>query len=264
MQNLNVGDELFTIRAMTLADTSRAQLDAEAAAIYQVFAEREREFGFGPGVIVDYPPITDSQGDGFLADPTGYIDARVNSLERDTPISKVVVLTTFGQHLIEPLSASGYTPVRIDMPAGPDNTYAFTLNRGDRDGFLLYIEAVNEADEKIRPTFVLKLFDHNGRLRGGACGAVHARAGEQFAYLATLTLAPGAPPSTGSRFAGAMLDFLRSQGVATVHLGTQTAGRFYEKLGFRVNHRLVSKLRTRVSASGEQLSDDLVMLSMDL
>ena len=71
-------------------------------------------------------------------------------------------------------------------------------------------------------------------------------------------------PTTGTRLAEAVFDILRRQDVTVLHLGTQTAGRFYEKLGFRVTHRLVKGLRTRVSGSGELLSDDLVMMSLDL
>jgi hypothetical protein len=61
-----------------------------------------------------------------------------------------------------------------------------------------------------------------------------------------------------------MLDILRSLGVATGQLGTQTAGQFYEKLGFRVTHRLVSGLRSRKLADGQHVSHDLVMMSMEL
>ncbi len=251
---------------MTLADTPREQLDAEAAAIYGIFAEREKEFGFSPDVIVEYPSIADPQTSGFLADPAGYISARVAELDKEGPISRVVVLTTFGQQLLGPLSASRFVPAKIDMPAGPDHTYAFGLDLDveKKPGRLLYLEAVDEADDKIRPTFVLKLLDDEGRLCGGACAAVHARDGRRYAYLSMLTLTQGLPATTGTRLAAAMLDLMRLQGVDMVHLGTQTAGRFYEKLGFQVTHRLVSGLRTRASADGHDIRDDLVMLSKTL
>lgn len=266
MKSITVGSQTFEVNVFTLADTARSQLDAKARGIYEMFAERELEFGFNPAVIVEYPSIADPATSDFLADPNTYISNRVNELEKSGPISRVVVLTTFGQRLLGSLAASGYAPVKIDMPAGPDNTYAFSLDRNVEGGHgrLLYLEAVNEADEKIRPTFVLQLMNNEGRLCGGACGAVHARDGKKFAYLATLTLAPGLPPTTGARLSQTMLDVLKAQGVTTVHLGTQTAGRFYEKLGFRVTHRLVQGLRTRVADDGRAVSDDLMMLAMDL
>ena len=266
MATMTVGAWSFSLSVMTLADTPREQLDSEAAAIYQAFAKREREFGFGPDVVVEYPQIGEPQASGFLADPVGHIAARLAEIEKDGPVARIVVLTTFGQQLLEPLSRAGYRPRRIDMPAGPDHTYAFILDRDLQAEAVrsLYLEAVDEADDKIRPTFVLKLVDGDGRLCGGACGSIHERDGKRFAYLATLTLVAGLPPTTGTRLAEAMMETLRRQGVTTLHLGTQTAGRFYEKLGFRVTHRLVSALRTRTSASGQQTSDDLVMMAIDL
>ena len=162
------------------------------------------------------------------------------------------------------MTAAGYRADQIDMPAGPDHTYAFTLDRDAGAARTLYLEAVDEADEKIRPGFVIKLTDADGRLCGGACGSIHDRDGRRFAYLAMMTLVPGMPAGTGTMLAGALFAALRQQGVATVHLGTQTAGRFYEKIGFDVTHRLVRHLRTRVAADGRQIDDDLVMLRMDL
>lgn len=262
---IEVGGETFSICVMMLGATPREQLDAEALAIYQIFAEREREFGFGPNVIVEYPPIGEPETSSFLTDPASYIAARVAELETNRPISQIVVLATYGQQLLGPLSAVGYRSIEIDMPAGPDHTYAFTLDRDTQAtlGCSLYLEAVDEADDKIRPTFVIKLVDHKGRLCGGACGSIHERDGKRFAYLATLTLVPGLPPTTGTRLAEAMIETLRQQNVTTLHLGTQTAGRFYEKLGFQVTHRLVKGLRTRLSGSGQHLMDDLVMMSID-
>ncbi|MCA8887188.1 MAG: hypothetical protein KDA46_00025 [Parvularculaceae bacterium] len=266
MATLTIGAETFSLSVMTKADTSREQLDAEAGAIYQIFAGREREFGFGRDVVVEYPQITEAQTSRFLIDPAGHIAARVSELEKTRPISSIVVLTTYGQQLLGPLSAAGFEPVQIDMPAGPDHTYAFTLARdaGAPGACALYLEAVDEADEKIRPTFVLRLVDGDGRLCGGACGSVHERGGERFAYLATLTLAAGTPPTTGTQLAEAMFEILRGQGVSVLHFGTQTAGRFYEKLGGKITHRLVKGLRTRVSPQGVSLSDDLVMMRIDL
>jgi len=173
VSTIKAGSETFGLTTMTPGDTPREQLDLEAAAIYRLFAAREREFGFGPNVVVEYPPLGEPPASGFLADPAGHIAARVAEIEKDGPIGRIVVLTTFGRDLMGPLSGAGYTPQRIDMPAGPDHTYAFTLDRDvgtAADGRLLYLEAVDEADEKIRPTFVLKLLDGTGRLNLKAAG----------------------------------------------------------------------------------------------
>ncbi len=266
MRLLDVDGQKFVVSVSTLADTPRAQLDAEAASIYALFADREREFGFNPNVVVEYPSIENPQASSFITDPTNYIAARVADLEIAGPISRVVVLTTYGQNLLGPLTAAGFSATKIDMPAGPDNTLAFSIDydADKKQGRLLYLEAVNEADEKIRPTFVLKLTDNDGRLCGGACGAVHARDNKHYAYLATLTLIEGLPATTGARFAAAMIDVLRSQGVSTIHLGTQTAGRFYEKLGLQVTHRLVQGVRTRPLSNGRLVDSDLMMLALNL
>ena len=60
-----------------------------------------------------------------------------------------------------------------------------------------------------------------------------------------------------------LVQFLRSQDVQKLHLGTQTAGRFYEKAGFKVDHRLVRNLRVR-QKGGQAVVGDLVMLSLEL
>lgn len=256
---MNLTDAGFHVEVLTLPRTPRDRLDAAAGALYALFGAREKEFGFGPDVIVEYPPVEGPET-GFLADPVAHIDGRVANLGRDGPVGWVVVLTTYGDLLVPPLTGAGYRAERIDMPAGPDQTFAFTLERDGGAGRCLYLEAVNEADEKIRPSFVIRLLDGSGRLCGGACGAVHGT----HAYLSILTLIPGLPAGTGTALAREVLAILRGQGVVAVDLGTQTAGRFYEKLGFRVTHRLVRGLRTRVAADGRQIDDDLVMLRATL
>lgn len=261
---VDVGGIAFDISVITDAESSPEQLDAKAAALYQIFAEREREFGFSQDVIVEYPTI-DKDGP-FLTDPLGYISMRQTEILKNRSVSRIVVLTTYGERLLGPLSEAGYQAIQIDMPAGPDNTFAFArdVDTHEVGACTLYLEAVNEADEKIRPTFVLMMNDDSGRLCGGACGSIHERGRKRFAYLAMMTLLPSLPPRTGTRLANAMFEVLRRRGVSTIHLGTQTAGRFYEKLGFRVTHRLVTGVRTRRSNTGQQISDDLVMMSIDL
>lgn len=134
MTVIEAGGAAFSLSAATRADTPRAALDEAAAAIGAIFAARERAFGFGPGVIVEYPPIADPETSPFLADPAGHIAARVAALEPEGPVGRVVVLTTFGAALRAPLAAAGYACEEIDMPAGPDDTWPsrWTGIRGER------------------------------------------------------------------------------------------------------------------------------------
>ncbi len=158
-----------------------------------------------------------------------------------------------------------YDFIAIDMPAGPEHTAAFILepSASDWDGRTLYIEAVNEDDDKIKPSFVFRLSDQMGRLCGGACGVIHERQGKRYAYLGTMALASGMPQGTGTAIMEQVVQFLHSQKVEAVHLGTQTAARFYEKNGFKVDHRLIRNLRVR-RKDGQEVLGDLVMLSMAL
>lgn len=151
------------------------------------------------------------------------------------------------------------------MPAGPEHTAAFVLAPSTpcENVRPLYIEAVNEEDEKIKPSFILKLTDAKGQLCGGAYGSVHERQGRRYAYLATMAIASGMPRSSGTVMGQQLVQFLRSQGVTKVHLGTQTAGRFYEKIEYKVDHLLLRNLRVR-HKDGLEIPGDLVMLSMDL
>lgn len=251
---------------LTLADTSPQVMQDEAAAIFELFLQREAEFGIHPSVVIHYPDVSDRSDKGFIGDAARYVAAQVDTLASEgRAADRIVVLTTFGDLVGPSLAAAGFRSIPIDMPAGPDHTYAFTLDPATpaRSGLTLYVEAVNEADEKIRPAFVLKLTDGKGRLHGGACGSIHERGGRRYAYLATMTTEAEAARGTGTCLAKELLRFLRDQGVSTVHLGTQTAAAFYQKLGFRVVHRLVPGMRTRM-AGGREIREDLVMLAMDL
>ncbi|MCB1882477.1 MAG: hypothetical protein KDG89_00535 [Geminicoccaceae bacterium] len=223
MQIIDIGESTFGLDLLTAATHSRDALDAEAGAIFALFLEREREFAFNPSIVNVHPDIDDPSASAFLTNPVRYIGGRIAVLEAaGEPIVRVVVPTTYGDRLKKPLSKAGYAVTKIDMPAGPDHTYAFALVLPGKPGpcRTLHLEAVNEKDEKIRPTFVLRLTDAQDRLYGGACGAIGASDGGAYAYLSTLTLRAGLPRTAGTRLANATLDHLRSQGVKTVNLGT--------------------------------------------
>ena len=262
MTHLHIAGQLLQLQTFTLADTAAETVHAEAAAILELFLQREAEFGFHPSVVVDYPDLCDTSASGFLTDAAAYVARRAQSVGGSSEPLQTVVLTTYADRVQPSLEAAGYAAIPIDMPAGPEHTAAFVLNPC-ADGRTLYVEAVNEGDEKIKPSFVLKLTNESGQLCGGASGCIHERQGKRYAYLATMALASEMPEGSGTAMVEQLVQFLRRQGVQKVHLGTQTAGKFYEKAGFKVDHRLVRNLRVR-QKDGQAVMGDLVMLSRDL
>ncbi len=151
------------------------------------------------------------------------------------------------------------------MPAGPQHRSAFVVEPSApcSGGRTLYIEAVNEDDEKIRPSFVLRLSGPLGRWCHGACGSAYERQGKRYADLATMTPAAGMPQASGTEIVEQHVRFLRDQNVEAVHLGAQTAARFYDKSGFKVEHCLIRNLRIR-REDEQEVQSDVVMLSMAL
>ncbi|RFC66050.1 GNAT family N-acetyltransferase [Fulvimarina endophytica] len=245
---------------------ARKDLDEAASRVIDLFLQREAEFGVHPSVTIHYPDLKDTSAQSFLADAADHVSRQADEMARNgRPAERIVVLTTYGDVVAPSFQAAGYAIIPIDMPAGPDHTCAFVLGPGEPSEGMrtLYVEAVNEADEKIRPTFILTFKDETGDLLAGACGTIHERDGRRYAYLATLTTSARADKGTGTMLAGELMRFLREAGVCTVHLGTQTAAAFYRKVGFGVDHRLVRGMRTRMVDRCE-LRDDLVMLSMKL
>ena len=264
---IKIGDTDFDLVKMTRQDTSQSTLDESAAALFRLFLCRETAFGFNPQIVIDYPSIEDATTSPFLTTSIEYVDALITRLNLDgaAPIGRVVVLTTFGDRLYPHLCAAGFAATEIVMPAGPDSTASFKRNvAGVVGGRTLYLEAVNEADEKIRPAFAIELRDDDRRLRGGACGSLCDIDGRRFAYLATMTLDVGLPATTGTALTTALLAFLGSLGVSTIHLGTQTAGPFYEKAGFRIVHTVLRQLRCRAGDDDKPVFTDLVMMQRDL
>lgn len=250
--------------ACTREEAGQEQLDRLAMELFAILQRREADFGIHPDVTIEIPDPNDRGADALLVDPVGHIEARISLLERQIgPVSRVVVLTTFGDRLWMPLVAAGYRATKIDMPAGPDFTCWFERKLPADEGRTLYLEAVDEADAKIRPGFAFRLLDEGGRLRGGACGSIHQRDGKEYCYLATMVLDAGLPHGTGQWLGEELLAFLRRQGVSKVHLGTQTAAPFYQKLGFRVVQRLIADLRLR-HVDGRTVSTDLVMMERAL
>ncbi len=254
----------LTLTTRTSDAVDRADLKPGTEALFQLFLRREPEFGFNPDITVDYPEIDQGTDSPFLADAPAYLAKRLTDLEAEgRSVGRVVILTTWADQVGAALTAAGWTGQPIDMPAGPDGTWAYALDRSDGT-HLLYVEAVNEADPKIRPDFLLELHDADGQLRGGAWGSIHDRDGQRHAYIAIMTLDEGLPPGVGTALGQAVDAALRQAGVGVAHLGTQTAGPFYQRLGYRITHRLVPDLRVRSDASGQIISTDLVMMERRL
>ena len=248
----------------TVPPHDHAELAEGAKGVFKLFLAREPEFGFNPQVGVDYPDLAAGADSPFLADALAYVAERVAALEaQGDPIGRVVILTTYADAVGPALTAAGWTGQHIDMPAGPDGTWTYSLERSEAPR-TLYIEAVNEADPKIRADFLLELTDVQGRLRGGAWGSIHARDRLRYAYIATMTLDAGLAPGVGTRLGQALDEALIAAGVSVAHLGTQTAGPFYERLGYRITHRVLPALRERPGEDGVRITTDLVMMEKRL
>ncbi len=101
-------------------------------------------------MLVDYPNLSDTSNAGFLADSAAYAAKRRKSMDDEPAQMRTVVLTTYSNIVGPSFVAAGYDAIHIDMPAGPDHTAAFVLLPTSRSmgSRTLYIEAVNEEDEK--------------------------------------------------------------------------------------------------------------------
>lgn len=237
-------------------NSSPDKLSERQLMLFALLQQREQEFGFNQNVIVHYPEAS------FLTAPLDYLDQLIlEQQQQGHLINEVVILTTY-QELYSPLTQSGYLHEAVHMPAGPDHTAIFRAYYGSQPaGKTLYIEAVNEQDPKIRPTFVLMLHDENGELQGGMSGSIYSTDNRRYAYIGTVVVQPGQPAGTGTLLANTVLEYLTQQGVYEVNLGTQTAEPFYAKLGFQTIHHIVPALRHRTASDGAVLPHNLVIMS---
>ncbi|ATL97864.1 GNAT family N-acetyltransferase [Aeromonas sp. CA23] len=251
MTNRHSSLELYQPGNSTPDELSEKQL-----ALFALLQLREQEFGFNPDVIVHYPEAS------FLTAPLDYLDQRIlEQQQQGHLINEVVILTTYLQ-VQALLGERGYRHEAVHMPAGPDHTAIFRVQCGTHvAGKTLYVEAVNEQDLKIRPTFVLMLRDEHGELQGGMSGSIWTKEERRYAYIGTVAVQPGQPAGTGTLLASTVLEYLMQQGVCEVNLGTQTAEPFYTKLGFQTIHHIVPALRHRIAEDGTELPHNLVIMS---
>lgn len=237
-------------------NSSPDRLSERQLMLFALLQQREQEFGFNQNVIVHYPEAS------FLTAPLDYLDQLIlEQQQQGHLINEVVILTTY-QELYSPLTQSGYLHEAVHMPAGPDHTAIFRAHCGSQPaGKILYIEAVNEQDPKIQPTFVLMLRDEHGELQGGMSGSIWTQDKRRYAYIGTVVVQPGQPARNGTLLANTVLEYLTQQGVYEVNLGTQTAEPFYAKLGFQTIHHIVPALRHRTASDGAVQPHNLVIMS---
>lgn len=248
----------FIDRSTATQDTLRNKQQQ----LFNLLIAREQEFGFHTDVVIEYPAPLNA----LLSDPVTYLSAHIHKAEsaRGRAFARAVILTTYGNLLGGPLVSDGYREEIIDMPAGPEHTCAYSREFSCDGVGVFYLEAVNEMDEKIQPSFVLTLENNDGDLLAGMSGSVWERDGKRYAYISTTVARKDAPPGIGSLVAEKVWRYLNDLGVLRINLGTQTADGFYKRHGFRTLHTLVPKLRYRQLANGNRVWHDLVIMQKDL
>ncbi len=252
----------LTIELFDTASKSHTEIINEQIALFNLLQVRDSEVTLNSNIILDYPASIES----FLTDPINYIDTQLsNQYQKSTAeIQEIVILTTYGDKLITKLEQNGFNSSKIDMPAGPDNTYHFAKPINPTGKFIYYIEAVNEADEKIRPTFIVLAKDSEQQVIGGISGSIFTHKGNKFAYIATTVTSQIAPQGLGSQLMQDTLDYLTKSGVSKVHLGTQTADKFYLKHEFNIMNKLINNIRYRTNKHGNKIQHNLVILEKTL
>ena len=60
MRTLSIAGRSFQLKAFTLADTAKETMRDQSAAIFDLFLEREAEFGVHGSVTIDYPDLADT------------------------------------------------------------------------------------------------------------------------------------------------------------------------------------------------------------
>lgn len=257
MEKIFLNGQSYHLELCHRENSTQEKLNQLHAGLFTLLQEREREFGFSPQIITHYP---DPEKD-FFTNPPGYIAKLVKNTDKNT--GRIIILTTYGDILGPALVGAGYEKKAVHMPAGPDNTAIFSTdcNQLPDNIHTLYIEAVNECDEKIRPGFILSLTDRAGAVCGGMSGSIWPCGNASYAWIATVAVSRDMPPGTGTLLAEQVLSYLKRQGVKKIHLGTQTAEGFYHKLGFNIDHHVVTGLRYRSGKGGETIAHNLVIMS---
>lgn len=168
--HIDIAGRTFRLDLVSALTAPQDRLDRLGAEVTALFLTRESEFGVNPDVRIVYPAT--GPADAFLTDPAGLISQL--AAEDAGRIDRTVVLTTWGAQVHDALVGAGFVGRRIDMPAGPHDTWAFLRGDATAGGRTLYVEAVNEADEKDPAGFRPAYPGRDGRdgrrcLRGDPC-----------------------------------------------------------------------------------------------
>ena len=116
---LHIAGQLFPLQTFALANTAADTVSEEAAALFELFLQREAEFGFHPSVVVDYPDLSNASACSFLADAAAYVAKRAQATGAGSEPLQTVILTTYADRVGPSLEAAGYANIPIHMPAGP-------------------------------------------------------------------------------------------------------------------------------------------------
>lgn len=246
---------IFTLQLSDITTTAQDKIITEQLALFNLLQIRDSDFTLNENIILEYPaPLED-----FLNNPIKYIHKKDLS-----EIKEIVILTTYGDKLIKNLVNDEFKANLIDMPAGPDNTYHFSKQINQSGKFTYYLEVVNEADEKIRPTFIITAKNNNNEIIGGISGNIFEKDNQKFAYIATTVTAPNSPKGLGSQMMQETLNYLEKSNVAKVNVGTQTADKFYIKHCFNIINHLIKNIRYRNDKNNNKVWHDLVILEKQL
>lgn len=252
----------FTLHLSDTTTTSQEKIITEQLALFNLLQIRDSDFTLDENIILEYPAALED----FLNNPINYIKQQLENkhIKNLSEIKEIVILTTYGDKLIKNLVNDGFDESLIDMPAGPDNTYHFSKQVNPTGTFIYYLEVVNEADEKIRPTFIITAKDNNNEIIGGISGNIFEKDNQNFAYIATTVTAPNAPQGLGSQMMQETLNYLEKSNVVKVNAGTQTADKFYIKHGFNIINHLINNIRYRSDKNNNKVWHDLVILEKQL
>ncbi|MEI2562939.1 GNAT family N-acetyltransferase [Vibrio metoecus] len=241
------------IKTYDLSNSTQDELIEKQLQLFKILQIRESSFGFNSETTVHYPERD------FFESTMGYLSNLINSLDE---IGQVVILTTYDE-VTSPLLDAGYSCEKIHLPAGPDNTAVFRNCIGNA-GNTLYIEAVNEQDPKITPTFVTILSDAESNLIGGMSGSIYEKNSDRSAYISTVVVNEHGQKGSGTAIARYTIEYLKNKNVNEIGLGTQTAESFYLKLGFTSIHSILKNLRYRIDEHGQKINQDLVIMKKRL
>lgn len=251
----NITINACQISQYTIENCNGEELNRQRQKVLDLLIERDKDFLFAPSVHVVYPIV-----EQFLQSPVAYIQKLLIQYKE---INSIVLLTTYGSLLQKDLCMNGYTYEKINMPAAPEHTAMFTKKHAifnTEQSKTLYIELVDEDDERIKPSVVLTLSNADNCFYGGVCSSMQRVGDDLYAYLSIMAVSASAPKGAGTALLKAVIAYWQKQGVKAMHLGTQTASGFYLNNGFKIIHHVLPHIRLQLLPDGSFRNQDLVMM----